>query len=59
MKVQLSLSQVDYEKNTVKLNIWFKFIQIKNENIYNYSHSILSFNGYTIPYVTRFFLLTP
>jgi hypothetical protein len=47
VRVQLSPSPVDHEKNTVGLNTWFRFIQIKCRNIYNYSHSILSCNGFT------------
>ena len=50
MRVQLSLSPVDHEKNTVRLNIWFRFIPIKSGNIYNYSHLILSWNGFTLCY---------
>lgn len=46
VRIQLSPSLMDHKKNTVELNTCFRFIQIKNRNIYNYSHSILSFNGF-------------
>jgi len=58
VRVQLGPSPVDHEKNTNRLNRWFRFIQIKRENMSNFSHSILSSNGFHLCYYTLIILLS-
>ena len=51
VRVQLGPSPVDHEKNTDGWNRWYRFIQIKRENVCNFSHLILSSSDFHLSHL--------